>query len=54
MRFTDSHEGYISFFFFVPHLNVSKSPKLIRWPRAHMLTAYIGWTYLRDAANSEP
>ena len=34
-------EDYIRFFFFVPHLNVSTSPKLIRWPRAYILIAYI-------------
>ena len=49
-----AQEDYISFFFFVPHLNVSASPKLIRWPRAHILITYTGWIYLRDAANSEP
>ena len=49
-----AQEDYISFFFFVPHLNVSASPKLIRWPRAHILIAYTGWIYLRDAANSDP
>ena len=49
-----AQEDYISFFFFVPHLNVSASPKLIRWPRARILIAYTGWIYLRDAANSDP
>ena len=41
MRFTDSPGRLHQFVLFRTTLNVSKSPKLIRWPRAHMLIAYM-------------
>ena len=43
MRFTDSQEDYISFFFFVPHLNASTSPKLMTksWHTYYIYVGYI-------------
>ena len=42
MRFTDSQEDYISFFFFAPHLNVSTSPKLMT-KSSHTYYIYVGY-----------
>ena len=42
MRFTDSQEDYISFFFFVPHLNASTSPKLMT-KSSHTYYIYVGY-----------